>query len=152
MAGFPEIPEAAAESVIAALYDDIRSVTASPGVNLIYRHLATQPGALEWIWSVLRPLFLEQAIQTSAADILKPARDALETIKPDRDIPEAIRRPARAVLSFYLTNNPRNLLALEVTGRILMRSDAANGDRHETTIFSDGRIRGVGASKQGCSR
>jgi hypothetical protein len=27
-------------------------------VNLIWRNLATMPGALEWTWSTVRPLYL----------------------------------------------------------------------------------------------
>ena len=50
------ISEAGATGEIAALYGDIRATLGVPVVNLIWRHLATFPGALPWAWQSLRPL------------------------------------------------------------------------------------------------
>ena len=58
-----EIRENEAPPEVAALYDDIRRVTALPVVNLIYRHFATLPGVLPWIWGLVRP-----ALQSGQVD------------------------------------------------------------------------------------
>jgi hypothetical protein len=49
----PAITEAAATGEIAAIFADIRRVLAVDVVNLIWRHLATIPGALPWSWQTL---------------------------------------------------------------------------------------------------
>ena len=35
-------------------------------VNLIWRHLATIPGALPWAWGMLRPVYVDGTIATEA--------------------------------------------------------------------------------------
>ena len=57
MPNFEEIREPNAPPHVAAHYDDIKQATGIPQVNLIYRHLATHPGVLEWTWSVLGPAY-----------------------------------------------------------------------------------------------
>ena len=61
------ISEAGATGEIAALYGDIRATLGVPVVNLIWRHLATFPGALPWAWQSLRPLYANGAIIAQAA-------------------------------------------------------------------------------------
>ena len=46
---------------IAKIFADIRNVLGTSVVNLIWRNLATMPGALEWTWSTVRPLYLGDA-------------------------------------------------------------------------------------------
>ncbi len=53
--------EADAKGEIAEIYADIRKVLGTSVVNLIWRNLATMPGALEWTWSTVRPLYLGAA-------------------------------------------------------------------------------------------
>jgi hypothetical protein len=57
----PSILEAAASGEIADIYSDIRTTLGTSVVNLIWRHLATMPGALQWTWSTVRPLYLGAA-------------------------------------------------------------------------------------------
>ena len=57
---FPEIHQVGAPSEISAIYTDIRTVSGVPTVNLIWRHLATIPGALLWAWTAVRPLVCSQ--------------------------------------------------------------------------------------------
>lgn len=52
----PSILEADARGEIAEIYSDIRKVLGTSVVNLIWRNLATMPGALQWTWSTVRPL------------------------------------------------------------------------------------------------
>jgi len=58
----PAIVEAEAEGSTAAIFADIRDTLHVDVVNLIWRHLATMPGALDWVWSTLKPLYLGPAL------------------------------------------------------------------------------------------
>ena len=51
-----ELPEPDAAGALGDIYAAIRRTTEAPLVPLIYRHLATFPDALEWMWRVLGPL------------------------------------------------------------------------------------------------
>jgi hypothetical protein len=62
----PAITEAAANGKIAAIFADIRQVLGVDVVNLIWRHLATIDGALEWTWSTLRPLYVDGSVIAEA--------------------------------------------------------------------------------------
>src|SRR5260370_37121737 len=79
----PAITEAAATGEIAAIFADIRLVLGVDVVNLIWRHLATIPGALRWSWRALRPLYADGTIAEAAA-----ARDG------DRALPRLPPFPA----------------------------------------------------------
>src|SRR5437868_9161864 len=57
----PSVLESEAQGEIADIYADIRKVLGTSVVNLIWRNLATMPGALEWTWSTIRPLYLGDA-------------------------------------------------------------------------------------------
>ena len=57
----PSVLEADARGEIADIYADIRKVLGTSVVNLIWRNLATMPGALRWTWSTVRPLYLGDA-------------------------------------------------------------------------------------------
>ena len=57
----PSILETDAKGEIAEIYADIRKVLGTSVVNLIWRNLATMPGALPWTWSTVRPLYLGDA-------------------------------------------------------------------------------------------
>jgi len=46
-----EISEAQADANTRAIYEDIKRISGTSLVNLIYRHLATMPSALEWAWT-----------------------------------------------------------------------------------------------------
>ena len=63
----PAITEAAATGETATIYADIRQVLGVDVVNLIWRHLATIPGALPWAWGTLRPLYVDGTIAAEAA-------------------------------------------------------------------------------------
>jgi hypothetical protein len=63
----PAIGEAEAEGDIARIYDDIRATLGVPVVNLIWRHLAARPGALDWAWGSIRPAYVDGTITAHAA-------------------------------------------------------------------------------------
>src|SRR5437588_9438050 len=57
----PSILETDARGETAEIYADIRKVLGTSVVNLIWRNLATMPGALPWTWSTVRPLYIGAA-------------------------------------------------------------------------------------------
>jgi hypothetical protein len=63
----PAIAEAAATGETVEIFDDIRRVLGVEVVNLIWRHLATIPGALPWTWVSLRPGYIDGTIVAEAA-------------------------------------------------------------------------------------
>ena len=54
----PSVLETSATGEIADIYSDIRATLGTSVVNLIWRNLATMPGALQWTWSTVRPLYV----------------------------------------------------------------------------------------------
>ena len=76
----PTLPESEATGRAAALYADIRDVLGVPVVNLIWRRLAHFPGALEWAWGAVRPLYAGGAADAAAAAI--QARTPLPDLPP----------------------------------------------------------------------
>jgi hypothetical protein len=52
-----ELSEADARGSIAKIYEEIREYYAAPYVSSLFRHLATYPGLLEWIWKITLPAF-----------------------------------------------------------------------------------------------
>ncbi len=57
----PSILESDATGKVAEIYADIRQVLGTSVVNLIWRNLATIPGALEWTWIAAKPLYFGPA-------------------------------------------------------------------------------------------
>ena len=80
MARMRELMEADAVGEIAIIYEEIRQYYAAPYVSSLFRHLATYPGLLEWIWRITRPVFESGLIQNtgwarvdvSGLEVLKP--------------------------------------------------------------------------------
>jgi hypothetical protein len=73
----PAVPENEATGVIAGIFGDIRDTLNVEVVNLIWRHLATMPEALEWVWSALKPLYTGSGI------------DRAELIRQNLKLPQA---------------------------------------------------------------
>jgi hypothetical protein len=114
------ILEADARGEIAELYADIRATLRTSVVNLIWRNLATMPGALRWTWSTVRPLYLgaagahAQAVRTGLKVPVAPR------LSPDALAAASIDKPAlagiRAILHSY---HHTNALALVVLSALL---------------------------------
>lgn len=93
-------------------------------VNLIWRQLATLPGALPWAWGGLRPLYRDGALAAAAARLdgrlTLPASPALP---PEVLGAAGLDAPAQAgiaaVLAAYAHTNPLALLALTALQRRL---------------------------------
>ena len=131
----PSIAESAASGEIADIYADIRATLGTSVVNLIWRNLATLPGALPWTWSTLRPLYIGAAAPHAEAvrrTLKLPnapsfSSDVLLTARLDSNALTGIR----AILNSY---HHTNALALVVLSALLERYDPSPG---ETARASD---------------
>src|SRR5271154_5602183 len=65
----PAIAESEATGSIAEIFADIRSVYRVGVVNLIWRHLATIPGGLPWVWKVAQPLYADGTVGREATEL-----------------------------------------------------------------------------------
>jgi hypothetical protein len=112
-----ELPEALATGEQRHIYAEIRRLSAVPMVALIYRHLATIPGALEWAWSVLEPALRAGAVQQAAWQLASRARVPRQPVLPVAalravGIVEADQRAIAQVLDAYNRANPVNIVAV----------------------------------------
>jgi hypothetical protein len=115
----PEILEEEAVGTIAETYAEIRAVLAVPVVNLLYRHLAVEPGRLESTWAALRPNLAHPATRRFAVELAASADRARPRVASlDRadlvgsGVRAAELRRARATLAVYERANGLNLLAV----------------------------------------
>lgn len=113
----PAIGEAEASGDTAALFADIRATLGVGVVNLIWRHIATIPGALPWAWSAVRPLYVEGVIEAEAErfrermrllDLPRVPSEVLASVGID----VAALAGVKTVLATYDRSNTMNLLAL----------------------------------------
>ena len=80
----PALAEAEATGEAAAIFADIRAVLGVGVVNLIWRHLATIPGALPWAWGALRPHYRDGGLAAAAAALrTRTAPPDLPAIPPE---------------------------------------------------------------------
>jgi hypothetical protein len=93
----PAITEAAATGETAEIFGDIRHVLGVEVVNLIWRHLATIPGALPWAWGMLRPLYVDGSIAAEAA-----------ALHNELDLPPLPRFPGEALAAADLVGGDIN--------------------------------------------
>ena len=112
-----ELPESEASGEKARIYAEIRRLGGVPMVALIFRHLATLPGGIEWAWNALAPAWKSGRLQETAWRIAREApmddiapipREALAALAVDAAGLEEIRIVARA----YNRANPENMLAV----------------------------------------
>ena len=116
-----EIRERDATREVGALYADIRRCMRLPLVNLIYRHLATLPGALPEVWTLVRTMILSGQ--------LEPALNRLERELPVLEVDDfgpaggaetqcEDQRSIMRVLQAYNRGNGLNLIALAAVLRL----------------------------------
>ena len=120
----PAITEAKAEGSTAAIFADIRETLGVEVVNLVWRHLATMPGALEWTWSELKPLYRGAAVAPAAgirSSLALPKVTAFSSATlAAAGVDQNARGDIRDILdSYYHTN----ALALIVFSSLLARHD-----------------------------
>ena len=85
-----EVATEAATGETARIFEEIRRLSGTPLVALIYRHLATMPGALEAVWRSVAPLMATGELQERAWEIARnawtgpvpPASDGVRGMRP----------------------------------------------------------------------
>ncbi len=120
----PSVLETAATGEIAAIYGDIRKTLRTSVVNLIWRNLATMPGALQWTWSTVKPLYMGAAAAHAGAvrrGLALPSVPPLsENALAAAGVDKAAVAEIRVILdSYYHTN----ALALVVLSALLEHYD-----------------------------
>ena len=132
------VTEAEATGEIATIFADIRAVYGVSVVNLVWRHLATVPGALPWAWGTLRPLYVAGII-AEEADALRAARrlPALPPLPAEVFAAVGLSRDDMArigiVLDAYERTNPMALVALSVLEQHLAAPPAPPADARPRT-------------------
>lgn len=122
----PAITEKEATGATAAVFADIRETLNVEVVNLIWRHLATMPGALEWVWGSLKPLYLGPALPR--AERIRTELRLPQMVPFSRDALSAARidAPALASIGAILDSYQHtNALALVCFSAFLRRFDGA---------------------------
>jgi hypothetical protein len=111
------VTEAGATGDIAAIFADIRAVYRVGVVNLVWRHLATLPDALPWVWAAVRPAYVSGAVAGAAtgfrAALALPAAEPITAAeKAQAGLDAAARAGIGAVLAAYDRTNAMALVAL----------------------------------------
>ena len=115
----PEQPEAQASAAVQVIYAQIRRAAGVPMVALIFRHLATLPGAIQWAWSVIGPPLAQGQLQRWAwamedkLDLAPALPVSPQGLRHLGITEEAVGEMARLSLA-YGRANPVNLLALRL--------------------------------------
>jgi hypothetical protein len=113
----PAIAEHEATGSVAETFADIKATLGIPVVNLIWRHLATIDGGLDWAWAAAKPIYASGQAARSADALF--AR--LPVAMPEPLAPGALRAvgvspddlvTVRAIAAGYNRGNGLNLLAL----------------------------------------
>jgi hypothetical protein len=120
----PAIAETGATGDVAALYADLRVTLRVPFVNLIWRHLATIPGGLAWVWALTKPLYvsgeLDRISIETAARVTFPSLTPLpDFVWESAAISRDDRRTIAALIESYNRANGVNFLALTVALSVL---------------------------------
>lgn len=120
----PELAEREATGEKAAIYAEMKRLGGVPMVALIFRHLATLPGGIEWVWNAIGPAWTSGRLQETAWRIAREApmapiasipRAALTALGVD----DAGVREIRIVLEAYNRANPENMLSVLCLLRLL---------------------------------
>ena len=99
-----ELSEDDATGSVAEIYQEIKEYYAAPYVSSLFRHLATYPGLLEWIWKITLPAFQTGLIQNvgwkrvdiSALKPLTPLSNCLLYTSPSPRDRQKSRMPSSA--------------------------------------------------------
>jgi hypothetical protein len=122
------ILEAEAAGDIADIFADIRATLGVPVVNLIWRHLATHPGALPWAWQSLKPLYESGAIAAQASSLrasiaVTPCAGLSRPALAAAGLSDGDLGRIEMILHSYDRSNAMNLVAL---GALMSQLDGAD--------------------------
>ncbi len=111
------VTEAEATGETAAIFADIRAVYGVGVVNLVWRHLATLPEALPWVWGCVRPAYVAGAVAGAAtafraALVLPSALPLAAAVRTQGGLDASAQAGIGAVLGAYHRTNAMALVAL----------------------------------------
>ena len=120
----PELPYAAASGDVRAIYDALAAELGVRLVNLVYRHLATVPGCLEWAWATVGTDFAAGRFAERSAPLPELVAAAAKGAGDPIPLSACGLSPAQAeaairTLDAYNRANPMNALSLRVVARAL---------------------------------
>jgi len=120
----PELSERDAAGEKAAIYAEMRRLGGVPMVALIFRHLATLPGGLEWMWAAVGPAWRSGRLQETAWRIAReaPLEPLARMTGADLSlaaVDDAALAEIHAVLEAYNRANPENMLTILCVLRLL---------------------------------
>lgn len=123
----PAITEAAASGETALIFADLRATLGVGVVNLIWRHIATFPGALPWAWATVKPVYASGRVAMEAlrlkAGLATPALPAWPgSVLRSAGIDAAGEASIRRILASYHRSNAMNLVALSALVRHIDRA------------------------------
>lgn len=121
------VTEDEATGETAAIFADIRAVYGVSVVNLVWRHLATLPDALPWVWGCVRPAYVAGAVAGAAAGF-RAAQSLPEAdpISPAEKAASGLDAAARAGIGAVLAAYDRtNAMALVALSAVLARLEGA---------------------------
>jgi hypothetical protein len=107
------VAEADANGEVAEMFADIRETLGVPVVNLIWRHLAVEPDALAWAWTVLKPAYLSGAVESQAL-----------ALRHGLAVPQLSGLDSAAMAAAGLS--PPDLASIDIIQRSYERSNALN--------------------------
>jgi hypothetical protein len=126
----PEIREEDAPAAIRRIYTDIKRASGTPLVNLIFRHLATIPGGLEWVWGCIRMNWDYDGL-LKAASALPPPEIVIE-------VPDVLWRTVgisakdlgeiRHLVDQYNSTNAANILGATALSQIIRHRYYSSAD------------------------
>lgn len=129
-AALPEISAQEASGEIRDIYDAIAAALGVRLVNLVYRHLATVPGALEWAWGIVGERFADGTFAAEAAAIAGIAGasggDAQQISLGAAGLAPAEADAVLATLDAYNRANPMNAISLQVIALALAEGRPAS--------------------------
>ncbi|WP_098958861.1 hypothetical protein [Pseudonocardia sp. N23] len=120
----PAVAEADAVGETAEIFEDLRTTLGLPFVNLIWRHLATVPGALPAVWDTVKPLYGTEVLRERVAAIREEARAAQLDGLPGHvwdalGVGPDTRRGVAEVIDDYNHANSVNFLVMTTVAAVL---------------------------------
>lgn len=124
MAFLAELAERDATGEKAAIYAEMKRLGGVPMVALIFRHLATLPGGIEWAWGAIGPAWRAGSLQETAWRIAREApMEALAAIPREAlvalGVDDAGLAEIYVALDAYNRANPENMLSVLCLLRLL---------------------------------
>jgi hypothetical protein len=129
----PDVKETHATGRIAEIYDEIRCTLGVPMVNLIFRHMATIPGCLEWVWATIGPVYKSGAALRAAEQIATAQSPLPMNFGSVVESWHADMTAVRATCTAYVRANPANLVGLLALHLILTESNEARATRQKAS-------------------